>query len=48
MKKMSKRILTNEVMFKEINSLGQAYITNPIDEPLNEDYGQVHHLLSRN
>lgn len=42
MKKISKRILTDEVMFKEVNSLRQAYITNPVDEPLNEDYGQVH------
>lgn len=35
------KLLTDEVMYKEINSLGQAYIARPYYSPIVEDVNEV-------
>ena len=41
---MSINILREEVMHKEYNSIGQAYIQDPYEVLMSEDFDQVTHF----
>lgn len=47
LKQISINILREEVMHKEYNSIGQAYIQNPYEVLMSEDFDQVTHFRCR-